>query len=402
MLHVLNTVWSRVGWLCLCVTIVSGLGVAGLWKAVDTLLDHEIETAIQEHASARAYTWSRQFFRTVTNSAEIFRTRTVAQDEIQRFQDSLSISEVVRFRLYTPEGETVHLFGDAIFAHDMMDPELAKAVFLSGEHITRIHRNTGVTALPALPATYVRTMIPATTLGGERIGAIEAYIDTTALEATLEKAFARATAYLIAGTVIVMALPGAAFFWRNTQTMKKDRELLELSRYDQLTGVLNRNSVSERLDLLFSQGHARKRLGLLFVDLDYFKQVNDSHGHHVGDLLLAHVADILKAHIRSKDDIVARYGGDEFLVLLPGIDAAELMAVSHRILRAANAPVRLDGVQLTPSLSIGAYVAGASDTQRAALHRADLAVYAAKANGRDQVVAYGPDLEHKRKMADAV
>jgi len=394
--RMLQSAWSRVGWACLCVAVLSVISVAVLSEAVDDMLDREIETSIQDHAAARAHTWSQQFFRHVSGAGEIFHSQTISELEIQRFQDSLSISDVVRFKLFSASGELIYLSDRAIFASGTLDSTLAQAVFRSGETVTRIHENEGAAALPGFPDTYVRTMIPATTIAGERIGAIEAYVDVTALEASLERAFARASAYLIAGTALVMLLPIGAFVWRNTQSMKQDRKLLEMSRYDQLTGVLNRNSVSERLDRLFEKPDTRAGLGLLFVDLDRFKEINDAHGHQAGDALLAHIAQILKDNIRSKDDIVARYGGDEFLVLLPDIGRDELLTVSGRIVAAAREPLTLNGGQVSPSLSIGAYVATEDDTQRTALHRADLAVYAAKGNGRDQVANYRPDLERGR------
>jgi len=400
--RIFQSAWSRIGWACLCVAVLSFVSVAVLSEAVDDMLDREIEASIQEHAMARAHTWSHQFFRHVTNAGEIFHSQTISQRDIQRFQDSLAISDVVRFKLFTGDGQLLYLSDKAIFAPDSADRDFARAVFASGDPVTRIHENEGPNALPGFPDTFVRTMIPATTLTGERIGAIEAYVDVTALEASLERAFARASAFLVFGTVLVMLLPAAAFLWRNTQIMKKDRELLELSRYDQLTGVLNRNSVSELLDRLFEKADTRKGLGLLFVDLDRFKEINDAHGHQAGDYLLAHIARILKDNLRSKDDFVARYGGDEFLVLLPDIGSDELLSVSNRIVMAAREQVTLNGAQVTPSLSVGAYVAAKDDTQRSALHRADLAVYAAKAKGRDQVVAFNPDLERGHPISAAV
>jgi diguanylate cyclase (GGDEF)-like protein len=123
-------------------------------------------------------------------------------------------------------------------------------------------------------------------------------------------------------------------------------------------------------------------------DLDHFKNVNDEYGHHVGDEVLRRFANTLKEHIR-KHDVVARFGGEEFVLLLPGKDTEQGLEVAEK-LRAKTADTQItigDDVCLTLSASFGVAHYDSSDREwSAVLHRADNALYAAKKQGRNRVV----------------
>jgi diguanylate cyclase (GGDEF)-like protein len=156
---------------------------------------------------------------------------------------------------------------------------------------------------------------------------------------------------------------------------------------DPLTGVLNRRSLIERLDAACLRARARGLpIALLFIDLDHFKQINDSFGHQAGDACLRAIIDPIHAELR-QSDVIGRYGGEEFVVILSSADAAAAHPIAHRILqRVAN--VRVDGfgnpIRLTCSIGIAA-----SDTLGVwgenLIARADAAVYVAKRLGRNQV-----------------
>ncbi len=165
-------------------------------------------------------------------------------------------------------------------------------------------------------------------------------------------------------------------------------DLQRLSRRDGLTGLLNRRALE---DALLAQFQRSRRSGepfsVLMLDVDHFKGINDEHGHAVGDLALKHLSALLLAHMREVDRL-ARFGGEEFLVLLPGLALADALPVAER-LRAvvAQAPMPLAGVTITLSVSIGmAEWGGAPDEPSRLLVRADAAMYQAKRHGRDRVV----------------
>jgi diguanylate cyclase (GGDEF)-like protein len=132
-------------------------------------------------------------------------------------------------------------------------------------------------------------------------------------------------------------------------------------------------------------------VSLLLIDLDGFKAVNDTHGHAAGDALLCEVADRLREAVRG-GDLAARLGGDEFAVLLPGCTTAEADRTAQRILEALRAPVPVDGATVGVSASIGVAAADPADDVESLLHDADLAMYAAKNNGKDAWQRYDPSM----------
>ncbi len=156
---------------------------------------------------------------------------------------------------------------------------------------------------------------------------------------------------------------------------------------DPLTGVLNRRSLIERLDAACLRARARGLpISLLFIDLDHFKEINDSFGHQAGDACLRAIIDPIHAELR-QSDVIGRYGGEEFVVVLSSADAAAANPIAHRILERVAA-VSVEGfgkpIRLTCSIGIAA-----SDTLGVwgehLIARADAAVYAAKRLGRNQV-----------------
>jgi diguanylate cyclase (GGDEF)-like protein len=156
---------------------------------------------------------------------------------------------------------------------------------------------------------------------------------------------------------------------------------------DPLTGVLNRRSLIERLDSACLRAEARKLpISVLFLDLDHFKQINDSYGHAAGDACLAGIIPPIQSELR-QSDVIGRYGGEEFVVILYGADAAAARPIAERICRRV-ADIRIEGfggpIELTCSIGVAA-----SDTLRVwgqhLIAHADTAVYAAKRSGRNQV-----------------
>jgi diguanylate cyclase (GGDEF)-like protein/PAS domain S-box-containing protein len=161
--------------------------------------------------------------------------------------------------------------------------------------------------------------------------------------------------------------------------------LRHMAQYDQLTGLPNRALFNDRLRIAMARAQRdQTSLSLLFLDLDRFKEVNDTLGHAMGDLLLQGVAQRLKACVRSSDT-VARLGGDEFVMLLEGVHACESpQPVAQKILSAFAHPFELDGVNITISPSIGMAVYpdhGAHESKL--LSHADEAMYEAKRQGRN-------------------
>ena len=175
---------------------------------------------------------------------------------------------------------------------------------------------------------------------------------------------------------------------------------------DALTGLANRRRFfieSERI----LEGHRRsqRRASLLFIDIDHFKQVNDTYGHIVGDAALCHVVDAIEPHVR-KSDLIARYGGEEFVVLLPETSHRAALVAAERM-RCAVADKPFEGLPeaphtlaLTVSIGVASYRPGARQTPDidVLIQNADAALYEAKQAGRDRVHGI-PDFAERRPSA---
>lgn len=161
----------------------------------------------------------------------------------------------------------------------------------------------------------------------------------------------------------------------------EQERLLTEARTDPLTGLLNRRALDERLEAeLARQARAGGAVSLLLLDIDYFKQVNDDHGHAHGDLVLRGVADAIRAIART-GDVMGRIGGDEFALLVADTDATGAEIVAERLVES----IRPIGI----TVSVGAATAGPGEdwTVQTLLGAADRALYAAKRDGRDRAVS---------------
>jgi len=170
-------------------------------------------------------------------------------------------------------------------------------------------------------------------------------------------------------------------------------ELRHKARHDPLTGLLNRRAMEEAIGTQMQRG---RRTGethsLLMLDLDHFKSINDRFGHSAGDLVLQHVAMVLQANVR-KIDHVARVGGEEFLVLMPGASLDTARAAAERLreeLAADSLQLQATSVKLSVSIGIAQWADHSEDMSRL-LVRVDTALYQAKAQGRNCVIASDAD-----------
>ena len=177
-----------------------------------------------------------------------------------------------------------------------------------------------------------------------------------------------------------------AFLRDITERKALEHKLLQLSQSDPLTGVPNRHIFNDRISEAMKRSTRNQtRLALLYLDIDHFKEINDEHGHKIGDALLKEFTLRLRTAIRASDTL-ARLGGDEFVIILEGLKH-ELAAqkVANKILNAIRVDMQVDGLRLAVTTTVGvAYYDGESDLQQF-LDLADKAMYRAKQAGRDRL-----------------
>ncbi len=209
------------------------------------------------------------------------------------------------------------------------------------------------------------------------------------------------TPLLIAGIVIrLRILSGQRRERELRQLQAAHDEIRNLAYFDPLTGLPNRRLLLDRLQqTLAASIRSNRKRALLFVDLDDFKTLNDTLGHHIGDLLLQEVARRIVGSIREADT-VARLGGDEFVVLLQDLNeqpedaAAQAKIVAEKILFSIHQPYLLDGHECRSSSSIGITIFGnRQDSTNEVLQQADIAMYQAKAAGRNTLHFFAPALQ---------
>lgn len=188
------------------------------------------------------------------------------------------------------------------------------------------------------------------------------------------------TATLVAATLVVLRFVGLVRDLNRTarELSEARNQILQQAVLDPLTGAYNRLVLPDQLEQLTQTG--RPSAAVLAIDLDRFKQVNDTHGHHAGDVVLGAVAARLRRCVRERD-VVIRMGGDEFLVILHDVAPNDAVELANRVVRSIEEPIEFKGLEVRVSASIGIAMARhgtAGVDSEALLHRADAAMYAAK------------------------
>ncbi len=228
-----------------------------------------------------------------------------------------------------------------------------------------------------------------------------------AFERTLEQVFCTQAAeyleYSLPGAegktyyearVIPFSKDQAMVFIRDmSERQQREADLRHDAFHDALTGLPNRNLFTDRLEMSLRRFRRFPKLffAVFFLDLDFFKQVNDRYGHDMGDQLLKAIAEILKSCVRA-NDTVARLGGDEFTILLDSITSiAEVKNVAERIQEKVRAPFTLSGELIQCGISMGVVLSAFRYRQAADLIKdADIALYQAKQRGRGQYAIFIP------------
>lgn len=181
---------------------------------------------------------------------------------------------------------------------------------------------------------------------------------------------------------------------RAQQLVVANARLTRLSTTDPLTGLANRRAFSQRLDALWQASRTGDPFALMLVDVDHFKRFNDHYGHGAGDACLCAISRLLTARVCGSADLVSRYGGEEFALLLPGLDSAAAIVLAERVRQSLNALAlphagRGDGLDhVTVSVGVAASPGGAV-TAAALVEAADAALYRAKSAGRNRTGCEG-------------
>ena len=252
---------------------------------------------------------------------------------------------------------------------------------------------------PDRPAVYSEAYVPLMR-DGKVLGVAEVYVDQSRHRAHVYESFAKIAAIV----AVVMASLGSlgAVQWRlRLRAQRKTEERVHyLARHDVLSGALNRASFHDELQQAVARQREESRPGQAFavlcLDLDRFKEVNDSLGHAAGDEVLRGATQRLEQLVRHGDSL-ARLGGDEFAILQTHVsDAGDVTQFAQRVVARLAEPYHVSGQTVYCGASVGAAIFGVdAKAVEELLHKADLALYRAKANGRGTFSFYDADLDHQ-------
>ncbi len=233
---------------------------------------------------------------------------------------------------------------------------------------------------------YHRLSLSVDEIVSTKTGPVSDALSTTFYQLTWSAFFIAAT--MVGGLVVVM--PIIKYQSEATKKQEKRADLLAVeAATDSLTSLYNRRFFQEVLNEYIREfRRIDKPLGLLILDLDHFKKINDNHGHDVGDVVLKEVAKVLKGLVR-EHDVVARIGGEEFAVIAPFASENQIAPFAERFCKSiGELKIEFNNVVIRPTVSIGVAITGDGvEDERALFKLADQRLYHAKNSGRNQVCA---------------
>jgi diguanylate cyclase (GGDEF)-like protein len=385
--------------------VAAAIGLAG-WA-----LQHTMQRHLQRDAEAAALNYVASLKAAVPGITPLLQQRRLDADTHQRLLAMRSVGDVFRFKLFGGDGALLltsddlerlgtPASGETLGSHHGSSKREVKDTVLAGHNHIELKSGAGK---PNRPPWYSEAYVPAL-VNGQVVGVVEVYVDQTARRARIEASFAQVGAVVL---VVLLALGGmGAWHWvqRLAAQRKAEERVRYLARHDVLSGALNRASFHDALEqATWQHQEAGTGFAVLCIDLDRFKGVNDMLGHAAGDEVLRQATQRLHGTLRHGDEL-ARLGGDEFAVLQGGVgDAASVTTLAERIVQALAAPYEVAGRPVVCSASVGAALFGvdASSTEEL-LHKADLALYRAKAAGRNTFSFYDAALDQQLQQRHAL
>ena len=321
----------------------------------------------------------------------------------QRLREYLAPFQMFKIKIYAADKTIVYstdrkIIGEKDVGNPRLDSVLATG--LVDSHIEHKGEIWDLRNEQRFGAEVIETYLPIRA-GNSIIGSFEIYIDVTSTHERIIRVVALCVASLLFVLVIVFAVLYLIMRKGAASLREAQIALHELAVTDTLTGTFRRSHLMERVAEVCADNGANPvrrrssayRISLLMVDIDHFKKINDTHGHQAGDAVLRELAARLRNSLRPYD-VLGRYGGEEFLVLLPGTDFIDARAVAERA-RAAIESQAFDaaGTAIRVTVSIGvASATGGAETMENFIGRADKALYTAKNAGRNRVMSDEPSL----------
>jgi diguanylate cyclase (GGDEF)-like protein len=362
--------------------------IFGTWTTVKVTTD----SLLYQDATSTARNWARYLAESVGDLEQIAAGEQPSTASMAYFKAAQKSGEVFRYEIFNREGYSQLVSNrETIGLVNLSEYNAAAALSVATRQPVVDTMSGGS---PERPTFIARAYLPVV-VDNRVIAIVGAYVDQTEQRDQFYDTFLKAATALCLLTGLSFAIPALAWYRRTKEKQQGDRRIRFLAHHDALTGLENRASLIEQLDKALAKSPLHGGgFGVHFVDIDRFKEVNDSLGHDGGDFLLKTVAERLRAVVRV-DDVVARLGGDEFVVIQSGINdrkVAEEFAL--RLALALAAPIRFNENTIKPTVSIGIALAPTDgNNPERLLKSADLALYKSKADGRNCIRFFRPEMD---------
>jgi diguanylate cyclase (GGDEF)-like protein len=360
--------------------------VGGTWTIVKIATEH----LLYQDATSTARNWAQLLGESVNDLEQIAAGEQPSNASMMFFQWAQKAGQVFRYEIYNREG-----YSQLVSEHGVRQVGLSK---FSADAVRSLAIDSPVVDVregtsPDRPSFFAQAYVPVL-VNGSAVAIVAAYVDQTEKRDNFYSTFLLAGALLCLLTAVSFSLPAIAWYRRTKEKQQADRRIRFLAHHDALTGLANRPHLIEKLDSALTMLSDGSMFAVHFLDLDRFKEVNDTLGHDGGDFMLKAVAERLRAVTRHKD-VIARLGGDEFIVVQPDVvtrDEAE--AFASRLTSAIAAPLRFKDHEIMTTGSVGIAIAPADgSTPERLLKSADLALYASKAEGRNCIRLFMPEMD---------
>lgn len=359
------------------------------WLLVSLLAEASVQKAVSRDVVDKALHWGRYMSSHISGLEDLIATGKPTDQQKHHIRQLRQLGDVFRFKLFNAKGRLVLISDESFIANPQgvasaFDPEPLE-VLRSGLQTVDVFDGTGK---PDRPDLYAEAYIPLTDRDGTIYGVVEVYVDETNARAYFAENFKNFGLIISAFSALLFLVPAAAFGVQRQRAERSRSEADYLARFDVLTGLLNRSEFTRRSEAMIARG---EMTALLFLDADKFKAINDTHGHAAGDSYLEHIGRTL-ASGTDPDDLVCRFGGDEFVIALSNATHDQVTRRVRTLLALCAKPLEVDGRSLTCSVSIGVSFLEAGIGLEQATAQADAALYHAKSAGRNQYALYGEDM----------
>jgi diguanylate cyclase (GGDEF)-like protein len=378
-------------------------GLALLLWTGQRLLEHAGRELLEREAEQVSIGYARFIGQAVPGLDTLFDAGRAGPDTLAELKRLRRMGDVFRFKLFSRDGHQRIVSDDL----DLPDPLAARQgamlgshhganahvaqIVLGGANFVETQSGAGKAGRPPL---YTEAYVPIGEPGKVR-GVIEVYVDQTARAERIGAAFLQVTLGVGALLLVAGAVALVQAWLRLAERRRADERVRYLAAHDVLSGALNRASFQDALDrAAWRHEQGGPAFAVHCIDLDRFKEINDSLGHAAGDDVLREATERLRTLVRA-GDAVARLGGDEFALLQIGVRGSDdASALAERAVQALSQPFSAAGQKVSCSASVGVARIGVdANTVKELMHRADVAMYRAKTAGRNRYSFYDADLD---------